>query len=86
MPYGFPVGEAKQAKVFYGFQTGDIVKAVRPSHLKNAGVHIGRIAARETGNLKLYRKDGTRFDTSYRYCKVVHKMDGYSYQRSQQCA
>ena len=84
--YGFPVGEAKQAKVFYGFQTGDIVKAVRPSHLKNAGVHIGRIAARETGNFKLYRKDGTRFDTSYRYCKVVHKMDGYNYQRGERCA
>ncbi len=79
--YGFPVGEAKQAKNFYGFQTGDIVKAVRPSHLKNAGVHIGRIAARETGNFKLYRKDGTRFDTSYKYCKAVHRMDGYSYQR-----
>ncbi len=84
--YGFPVGGAKQAKIFYGFQTGDIVKAVRPSHLKNAGVHIGRIAARETGNFKLYRKDGTRFDTGYRYCKVVHKMDGYSYQSGEQCA
>ncbi len=84
--YGFPVGEAKQAKIFYGFQTGDIVKAVRPSHLKNAGVHIGRIAARETGNFKLYRKDGTRFDTSYKYCKAVHQMDGYSYQRGEQCA
>jgi hypothetical protein len=80
---GFPIGKPKGAKIFYGFQTGDIVKAARPSHLKNAGVHVGRIAARETGNFKLYRRDGTRFDTHYKYCKAVHQMDGYSYQRGE---
>ncbi len=82
---GFPVGKAKQGKIFYGFQTGDIVKAVIPSHLKNAGVYVGRIAARETGNFKFYRKDGTRFDACHKHCKAVHRMDGYSYQRGKRC-
>jgi hypothetical protein len=81
----FPIGKPKQAKVFYGFQTGDIVKAVIPSHLKNAGVYVGRIAARETGIFKFYRKNGTRLDASHKYCKTVHQMDGYSYQRGEPC-
>jgi 5-methylcytosine-specific restriction endonuclease McrA len=83
--YGFPKGSPKQGKVFYGFQTGDIVRAVVPNG-KYAGTYIGRIAARMTGNFKFYRKNGTRFDVSYKYCKAVHRMDGYSYQRGELCA
>jgi len=77
---GFPKGSPKQGKVFYGFQTGDMVKAV-VLHGKYAGTYIGRIAARMAGNFKFSRKNGTRFDVSYKYCKAVHQMDGYSYQR-----
>ncbi len=83
--YGFPKGSPKQGKVFYGFQTGDIVRAVVPNG-KYAGIYIGRIAARMAGNFKFYRKNGTRFDVSYKYCKAVHRMDGYSYQRGDLCA
>jgi len=82
---GFPKGSPKQCKVFYGFQTGDIVKAIVP-HGKYAGTYVGRIAARMAGNFKFSRKNGTRFDVSYKYCKVVHQMDGYSYQRGELCA
>jgi 5-methylcytosine-specific restriction endonuclease McrA len=78
--YGFPKGTAKQSKIFYGFQTGDIVKAVVLKG-KYTGAYIGRIAARKTGNFKLSRKDGTRFDVNYKYCQAVHRMDGYSYQK-----
>jgi 5-methylcytosine-specific restriction endonuclease McrA len=83
--YGFPKGSPKQGKVFYGFQTGDMVKAVVPNG-KYAGTYVGRIAARMAGNFKLYRKDGTRFDVSYKYCQAIHRMDGYSYQRGELCA
>ena len=83
--YGFPKGLPKQGKVFYGFQTGDIVKAIVP-HGKYAGTYVGRIAARMAGNFKFSRKNGTRFDVSYKYCKAVHQMDGYSYQRGELCA
>jgi hypothetical protein len=79
---GFPIGKPKQAKVFYGFQTGNIVKACVPSG-KYAGTSVGRITARETGNFKLYRRDGTRFDVSYKHCKAIH---GYSYQRGKRSA
>ena len=82
---GFPVGTPKQGKIFYGFQTGDIVKACVPSG-KYAGTYVGRIAARMAGNFKFSRKNGTRFDVSYKYCKAVHHMDGYSYQRGKRCA
>jgi|SRR5205807_1951816 len=83
--YGFPKGSPKQGKVFYGFQTGDIVKAV-VSNGKYAGIYVGRIAARMAGNFKFSRKNGTRFDVSYKYCRAVHHMDGYSYQRGELCA
>jgi 5-methylcytosine-specific restriction endonuclease McrA len=83
--YGFPKGSPKQGKIFYGFQTGDIVKAVVPNG-KYAGTYVGRIAARMAGNFKFYRKNGTRFDVNYKYCKAVHHMDGYSYQRGEWCA
>ncbi len=83
--YGFPKGSPKQGKVFHGFQTGDMVKAVVP-HGKYAGTYVGRIAARMAGNFKFYRKNGTRFDVSYKYCKAVHQMGGYSYQRGELCA
>jgi 5-methylcytosine-specific restriction endonuclease McrA len=41
---GFPIGKPKEAKTVYGFQTGDIVKAVVPSG-KYEGVYIGRAYA-----------------------------------------
>jgi 5-methylcytosine-specific restriction endonuclease McrA len=83
--YGFPKGSPKQGKVFYGFQTGDMVRAVVPNG-KYAGTYVGRIAARMAGNFKFYKKNGTRFDVSYKYCKAAHRMDGYSYQRGELCA
>jgi 5-methylcytosine-specific restriction endonuclease McrA len=82
---GFPIGKPKEAKIVYGFQTGDIVKAVVPLG-KYEGVYVGRVAIRTRGSFIFYRKDGTRFDVSYKYCKAVHRMDGYSYQTGEQCA
>ncbi|NEQ75623.1 MAG: transposase [Okeania sp. SIO2C9] len=45
--YGFPRGAPKlRQKSFFGFQTGDMVKAVVPKG-KYAGTHTGRIAVRK---------------------------------------
>ncbi len=83
--YGFPRTSAKAAKIVHGFQTGDIVKAIIPNG-KYAGTHVGRVAVRTRGSFAICSGNGKWFDTSHKNCGAVHKMDGYSYQRGEQCA
>ncbi|TDE87344.1 RNA-guided endonuclease IscB [Deinococcus sp. S9] len=71
--YGFPVRHRTRQKVFFGFQTGDIVRAVVPSG-KYAGRHTGRIAVRAKPNFKL----GT-FDVHVKYLIALQRADGYGY-------
>ncbi|GLC97798.1 hypothetical protein Tamer19_72070 [Cupriavidus sp. TA19] len=47
--HGFPRGYLMRSKRAFGFQTGDMVKAVVPSG-KKAGTHVGRVAIRATGS------------------------------------
>ena len=71
--YGFPRTKAKQGRVHYGFQTGDIVLATIPKG-KYTGVHIGRVAVRNRPSFRL-----NDFDVHPKYLKVLHHADGYSY-------
>ncbi len=77
--YGFPRTSAKGAKFVKGFQTGDIVKAVVTSG-KKVGTYTGRAAVRATGSFNITTAKGTVQGISFKYCKSVHRMDGYSYQ------
>jgi hypothetical protein len=77
--YGFPRTSAKEGKFVKGFQTGDIVKAVVTSG-KKVGTYMGRVAVRTTGSFNITTAKGTIQGISFKYCKAVHKMDGYSYQ------
>ena len=77
--YGFPRTSAKGSKSVKGFQTGDIVKAKVTSG-KKVGTYVGRVAVRSTGSFNITTEQGTVQGISYKYCQVVHKMDGYSYQ------
>jgi len=72
--YGFPRTKAKQGRVHYGFQTGDIVLATIPEG-KHTGVHVGRVAVR---NRLSFRLNG--FDVHPKYLKILHHADGYNYQ------
>lgn len=72
--YGFPVRHRLNKSVHFGFQTGDIVRAVVPRG-KFAGVHTGRITVRASGSFRLGAADGI----SHRYCTVIYRKDGYSY-------
>jgi 5-methylcytosine-specific restriction endonuclease McrA len=76
--YGFPRSAPKlRQKSFFGFQTGDMVKAVVPKG-KYAGTHTGRIAVRKKGSFKI--KTSTQpFDVNHKYCQHTHKSDGFSY-------
>lgn len=72
--YGFPRTKPKSAKRVHGFQTGDMVRAIVPAG-KNAGVRLGRIAIRDSGNFRV----GTSDNISWRYCQSLHRSDGYEY-------
>lgn len=66
------------AKTAFGFMSGDIVKANIPKG-KYAGDYFGRITIRKTGSFALKTKDGTVPCVNYKYCKLLHRSDGYSY-------
>ena len=86
--YGFPRTKAKK-KGTHGFQTGDIVKAVVPAHLKNAGIHVGRMSAKASGSFTIATNTKTVTDVGSRYCRKLQQADGYGYRfqvGGQQCA
>jgi 5-methylcytosine-specific restriction endonuclease McrA len=76
--YGFPRTSAKGAKFVKSFQTGDIVKA-RVTSGKKVGTYVGRVAVRTRGSFNISAKQGVVTDINSKYCRVVHKMDGYGY-------
>ncbi len=76
--YGFPIRHCERKKIHFGFQTGDIVKAIVTKG-KKVGEYIGRIATRATGSFNISTKDSLVEGISHKYCKTIHKKDGYSY-------
>ena len=76
--YGFPRTSAKTFKTVKGFQTGDIVKAVVPTGLKQ-GKYLGRVAIRSRGIFNIKTKNGLVKDIGYKYCQIVQRSDGYLY-------
>ncbi|MDJ0775521.1 MAG: RNA-guided endonuclease IscB [Mastigocoleus sp. MO_167.B18] len=76
--YGFPVRYVPRFKYVKGFQTGDIVKAIVTTG-KKVGEYIGRIATRSTGSFNISTREKLVQGISYKYCKIIHFKDGYSY-------
>lgn len=78
--YGFPRGYLARQKFFFGFQTGDMVKAIVPRG-KYQGVWFGEVACRKTGSFDIKGKDGKRIaqGINYRYVQVIQRFDGYAY-------
>ncbi len=60
--------------------SGDLVRAVVPQGAR-AGTHVGRVLARESFSFDLLIKAGRQAGISYRYCRPIHRNDGYSYQQ-----
>lgn len=73
---GFPRGYRMRRKRVHGFQTGDLVRAVVPAHLKTGGVHVGPVAVRASGSFRVGTMDGI----GWRFCQLVQRADGYRYQ------
>lgn len=79
---GFPCSKPKGAKKVMGFQTGDLVRAVVTTGSKQ-GVYVGRVLVRASGSFDIRTKAGRIEGISHRYCRPVHRCDGYSYQRGE---
>ncbi|MDJ0716043.1 MAG: RNA-guided endonuclease IscB [Prochloraceae cyanobacterium] len=65
----------KQVK---GFQTGDIVKAVVTKG-KKIGTYLGKVSIRTSGSFNIKTIEGTVQGINWKYCKPVHRKDGYVY-------
>ncbi|MDJ0578250.1 MAG: RRXRR domain-containing protein, partial [Xenococcaceae cyanobacterium MO_234.B1] len=84
--YGFPrlnkagnkVRKSALIKQVKGFQTGDIVKAVVTKG-KKIGSYLGKVAIRSSGSFNIKTVTQTVQGISYKYCKQVHRKDGYVY-------
>ena len=76
--YGFPVRYRQRQKHHYGYQTGDMVRAVVTSG-RRVGEYVGRVFTRATGSFDIRTKQGRVQGISHRFCTPVHRSDGYSY-------
>ena len=76
--YGFPRTSAKASKSVEGFQTGDIVKAVVTKGARQ-GEYLGRVAVRSKKSFNIETKNGLVKDIGYKYCHLIQRNDGYSY-------
>jgi hypothetical protein len=72
--HGFPRGYCMRTKSVRGFQAGDMVRAEVPNG-KQTGIHVGRVAVRAGGSLRVGDADGN----NAKYCKLLHRADGYGY-------
>ena len=76
--YGFPRTKSKQAKKYFGYQTGDMVQAVVTKG-KKIGRYAGKVAVRASGSFNIVMQDKTIQGINYKCCKQIHACDGYRY-------
>ena len=76
--YGFPRTSAKTSKSVYGFQTGDMVKAIVPNGLK-AGEYLGKVAVRSRGYFDIQTKTKRIQGIWHKHCHIIQRSDGYLY-------
>jgi 3-dehydroquinate synthase class II len=76
--YGFPRTSPKKHKLLYGFQTGDIVKAIVTKG-KKIGTYVGRVAVRTKGSFDIGSDEERMGSISYKYCRLLQRSDGYEY-------
>jgi len=76
--HGFPRGYLTRQKRHFGFQTGDVVRAVVLGG-KKTGVHVGRVAVRASGRFNIQTPHGVIQGVSHRHCRLRQRADGYGY-------
>jgi 5-methylcytosine-specific restriction endonuclease McrA len=83
--YGFPRTGPKQHKRVQGFQTGDLVRAVVTSGTRR-GTYVGKVAVRSRGTFNITTAHGLVTDIHHRWCRLVARADGYTYQQRKEAA
>ena len=78
--HGFPRGYFTRSKTAFGFQTGDMVKAIVTTG-KKAGTYIGRVAIRACGSFNIQTANGLVQHIHHRFCTLIQRADGYGYHR-----
>jgi 5-methylcytosine-specific restriction endonuclease McrA len=81
--FGFPRTSAKGARRVFGFQTGDLVRAVVPATSIKAGTYVGRLAVRATGSCNITTSIGVVQGIHIRHCRLLQRGDGYAYQKGE---
>ena len=76
--YGFPRGYLIRSKSVFGFQTGDMVKAIITTG-KKAGTYLGRVAIRASGSFNIQTTTGLVQGIHHRFCTLIQRADGYGY-------
>jgi RRXRR protein len=76
---GFPRGYKMRQKQVRGFKTGDRVRAVIPTRLKTAGIHVGRVQVRTSGSFDIQTREREVEGVNAKYCSLVQRADGYAY-------
>ena len=76
--YGFPRAYLPRQKYFYGFMSGDMVKAIVTKG-KKIGTYMGTVACRSTGSFNINLLKGRVQGINYKYCQIIQKSDGYKY-------
>jgi len=76
---GFPTGHRKRRRRYFGFQTGDQVRAVVPEGFAAEGTHVGRGAVRASGFFDITTPQGRVAGVPHRFCRPSGRNDGYRY-------
>ncbi|MCX5196995.1 RNA-guided endonuclease IscB [Streptomyces sp. NBC_00249] len=76
--YGFPRLRLPRQKTSFGYQTGDLARAVVPTG-KKAGTHTGRIAVRATGRFNVKTAYGLIQGIGHKHFRLIQRADGYAY-------
>ena len=66
-------------------RTGDLVRSVVTSGTKQ-GTYVGKVAVRSRGTFNISTAHGVVTDIPHRFCVLVARSDGYSYQQGKEAA
>jgi len=80
--YDFPRATRQRKKVYFGFQTGDMAKAIVTSG-KKEGIYVGKVAIRACGSFNITTTTDTIQGINHRFFKTIHKSDGYNYMKGE---
>ncbi|MBX7221592.1 MAG: HNH endonuclease [Blastocatellia bacterium] len=75
---GIATRHRTRCKLHFGFQTGDLTRAV-VTRGKKAGTYVGRVLARASGSFDIRTARQRVAGIQARFCVPIHRNDGYRY-------